>query len=201
MVVPDRNHRRHFLLVGAVAALLLAIAACSPPVSIQELKTRPSGTYAQVLTFRATALEPGPEHVLNVSIDVDPAKLMGWAKTNRAYTTGLAAKLVGPEGTEAKHATLYLPITEQREVGREGNVTQVAYLAAGAPMKNGFRRGAAREAFRFSPAPGQWALTIEMRTVNNADRMMIKAIRTLHLDVLGPKDGDGALSGWTLDAP
>ena len=197
MLVADHGHRRRFS--GWPAFLLcvgLLLAACSPPVSIQSLPTTPSGKYAEVLTFRATATAPGPEHVVTVAADIDPAKLMGWSKTNRAYTAGLAAKLVGPEGFAPRHATLYIPITDQQEVGREGNVTQVAFLPAGSPMENGFRRGEPREAFRFEPTPGEWLLTIEMRTVNNADRNMLKAIRTLHIDVLGPKDGDGALTGW-----
>ena len=168
------------------------------PVPVQTVEARPSGEYAQVLTFNAVAIEKGSRHVLRVGIDVDPAQLMGWAKPNRAYTVGLDAKLDGPGLGTTQHATLYLPITEQQELSRneQTGVVQVAYLAAGEQLPNGFKRGALRDAFRFTPLPGEYTLTVEMRTVNNADKRMIKAIRNLRIEVLGPKNGKGALSDW-----
>ncbi len=184
-------------ILGTALATLAGAVACSPAVSIQTLEVRPSGTYGQVLTFTAAAPAAAAEHVVYVGVDVDPAKLMGWAKGNRPYTTSLAAKLTGPDGT-AKHATLYLPITEQQEVGREGNTVQVAFLPAGKMLDTGFRRGELKEAFRFSPRPGTWTLTIEMRTANNADQMMIKAIRTLRLDVRTTAEAAEALAPWTV---
>ena len=180
-------------------ALLLGSLGCTPKTVVQELSVKPSGTYAEVLTFEARAAGEGPEHVLSVGIDIDPAKLMGWARNNRGYTTGLAAKLVGPDGS-TKHATLYLPVTEQQEVGRDGNTIQVAFVPAGKQQPDGMKRVAAKEAFRLRPAPGPWTLTIEMRTANNADQLMMKAVRAVRLEVVGPDDGT-ALANWKRVAP
>lgn len=199
--IPDRSRSRTLAGSVLVALVLVGLAGvlsalgCTPKGVVQELSVKPSGTYAEVLTFEATAADGGPEHVLSIGIDIDPAKLMGWAKSNRGYTTGLAAKLVGPD-LEAKHATLYLPVTEQKEVGREGNTIQVAFVPAGTQQSDGMKRVAAKEAFRFRPAPGTWTLTLEMRTANNADQMMMKAVRAVRLEVVGPEDGS-ALASWT----
>lgn len=195
---PDRRRFVRTIAVTLVGCVLI-LAGCSPPIAVQTLEVRPSGVYAQVLTFTATATAKGPEHVLQVLVDIDPAKLMGWAKTNRAYTAGLSAKLVGPKG-EPRHSTLYIPITDQQEVGREGNTVQVAFLPAGRALENGFKRGEPKEAFRVEPVPGTYTLTIEMRTVNNADQRMIKAIRNVRLEVLGPSDPAKALANWALVA-
>ncbi len=194
MVDAQRIDRRRFvtlLFVGALAAFV----ACPGPNSFSHTEVRPSGTYGEVLTFASTAPARSGEHVLYASIVVDSAKLMGWAKGNRPYTTSLAAKLTGP-GVE-KHATLYLPITEQQEVGREGATIQVAFLPAGKMSDAGFHVGERKEAFRYRPkGPGDWTLTIEMRTANNADQMMIKAIRTLVLETEGHAESGKEMSAW-----
>jgi hypothetical protein len=169
----------------------------------QHIRFRKSGEYAEVLTFQATATERGPSHLLRVGIDIDPAKLMGWTRPNRAYTVALNAKLVGPGLSSPMYATLLLPIVEQREISRDDSIglVRVAYLTAGKAMPNGFSRGEYRDTLRFAPTPGDWILTIEMRTANNADQRMIKAIRNVRVQVLGPKSGKGALNTWTVVPP
>jgi len=185
--------------IRPVSIALLAIgflAACGSGPTVAVLEQRPAGKNNEVLSWQASASEGGAAHLVRVSIDTDPAKLMGWSRKDVGYRALLDVSARGPAG-ELLKKTVVVPITETHEIGQDGNTIQVAYDAAGTMMDTGFRRGTALDALRFKPTPGDWELSVRVRVISGGNRRALTAIRSVRVELLSRGEGSKALASWT----
>lgn len=182
-------------------ALTLLLTGCGSRTTVAPLDQRPSGKEDQVLSWTAHAAGPGPTHAFRLGIDVDEAKLMGWARTNLQTNVLLDLALTGPD--TARRAVLLFPITQMRQVGKdeERNTVQMAFLGAGELMESGFRRVPSKDAFTAKPSEGDWTLTVRMRVPNGGNTRALWAVRSVRVDVLANADADGVLREWTALEP
>ena len=185
------KHPSISLLRLLLAGVLLAGPGCGAPVST-TLEQRPTGAYGQVLSWSGEVGEVHKRHRVEVEIEIDAAQLLGWAATTHAYAAFLDVRIEG-EGAQAIEEIVPFPVTEEREVGRDENTVQIAYLAAGTVQPSGFRRSERRRAFSFVPGPGTVTLSAHLRTPSGADRRALRAIRAVRLIVSGR---DGVVTDW-----
>jgi hypothetical protein len=175
------------------AVSLLAVAGCSgEPVTVLEVN--PRGVPDEVVSWETTAQSKGPVHLVRVGYDTDPARLMGWSRTDVGYNALLDVSVTGPEGTVSE--TLLMPLTEKRQVGQEGNTMLMAFGAAGIMQETGFRRVASVDAVRFKPVPGDHRIDVRLRVHTGGNRKSLKVLRTLRVEVVTRPDADGALTTW-----
>lgn len=187
---------RHPSWRAGIAALALVLVGCGPTFEAATLEARPTGKYAEVLSWSATATESGPTHKVEVEIEIDEAQLMGWARTTMQYNCYLDVRIEQP-GKEFVEFMLMFPITEERVVSESKDVIQIAYQAAGEVQPSGFRLVPKKTALTFKPVAGENVLSVHLRTPAGADRQALRAIRTVRMRVLTGKDGPKVLSNWT----
>lgn len=188
-----------YLRLTALPSLLLTLlllAGCSSGI-VSTLETRPSGSDEEVVSWTVVADESGPWHTLKVGIDTDAAKLMGWSRTDVGYRVILDVSVTDAKGRVDRKA-LILPITEKREVGREGDTILMSYSAAGVMQDTGFGRVPAVDAVRFKPSPGEHRIDVEIRKPSGGNRRALKVIRTLRVEIVSRTEADGVLTDWTL---
>jgi len=191
---------RHLRIATAscfIIAVLLALAGCSKSV-VTTLEQAPRGRNNEVRGWTATATEAGPRHRVRLTIDLDPAKYMGWARTNVQYRVFLDVRLESPDG-EVKERNLIIPVSEARKVGedKERNIVRIAYGPAGKQLPNGFRRLEPIKLMSFKPVPGEYKLTIRLRVAPGAHRNALWTLRFLRIDLLSREESDGLLTDWT----
>lgn len=180
---------------GTCLILLALAGGCRSTTVLSTLEAQPRGEEDEVLSWDATATCKGPTHLLRASIDTDPANLMGWSRTDVGYRVILDVSVAGPGDTVRK--TVFLPVTEKREVGREGDTIKMAYDAAGTMTDSGFRRGAPLDSVRFVPLPGPHRIDVRLRIPEGGNRRALRVIRTLRVDVVGPEGSRCALTEWS----
>ncbi|HCP48190.1 MAG TPA: hypothetical protein DIU15_19280 [Deltaproteobacteria bacterium] len=151
-----------------------------------------------MLSWAGTTTKKGPRHRIRISLDIDPAKLMGWARTSLQYRVLADVRFHPPKG-EVRTRTLVIPITEARKIGEDPNTgtIRMAHGAAGTPLENGFRRTEPMEAYSVWPKAGDHKISVRMRIEKGANRNALKTIRALRVEVLASGDGGGVLSEWT----
>ena len=189
------------LLPGAHIALLfvLLLLSCSCNTSVvSSLEQRPQGRNHEVRGWTTTATESGPRHKLRLTVDLDPAKYMGWARTNIQYRVLLDVLHEGPDGLSDERV-LIIPISEARQVGEDKsrNRIRLAYGPAGELLPNGFRRLEPFELMSFKPTPGEYKLTIRLRVLTGSNRNALWTLRHLRVDILSREDSEGLLTNWT----
>ncbi len=180
------------LLAPTMSLMLLFLLGCTPKHEAARLEARPSGKYGEKITWVSTATVPGPRHRVDLEVEIDEAQLMGWSKTNIQYNAYLDVRIEQP-GREPVEQILLVPVTERRVISESKEVIQVAYQAAGVMQPSGFRLVQAQTALDFKPVPGEQQLSVHLRTPAGAERMMLKAIRTVRLKVLTSKATTGVL--------
>ena len=188
------NRHSSWHVLGLVVAALMM--GCTPKHEAASLEARPTGKYAEILSWTATATATGPRHRVEVEIEIDEAQLMGWARTSVQYNAFLDVRLEQP-GVEPVETMLLFPITQERTISETAEVIQIAYQAAGVMQPSGFRLVPKAFALSFKPVAGDTTLSVHLRTPAGADRMALKAIRSVRLRVLTGKGGSGVLSAWT----
>lgn len=179
-------------LVFALTILSVLASGCTPKHEAARLEARPSGKYAEILSWTANAAEAGPSHRVEVEIEIDEAQLMGWARSSVQYNTYLDVRLEQP-GVDRVETMLMFPITEERIISQSKEVIQIAYQAAGTMQPSGFRLVPHKVAFAFKPKPGANTISVHIRTPAGADRQALRGIRTARLRVLTGKDGPTVL--------
>lgn len=185
------------ILLLSMASITLASVSCAPATPVATLEVRPAGKVGEILSWTSTALEKGPRHRIRLSVDVDPAKLMGWARTSLQYRVLADVRFHPPEG-EVRTRTLVVPITEARKIGEDPKTgtIRLAHRAAGTLLENGFRRTEPIEAYSVWPKAGHQKISVRMRIEKGANRNALKAIRSVRVEVLARGDGGGVLGEW-----
>ena len=161
-------------------ALIALTVACGPTHS-ERLEAHGGGRYDEVHTWTTEVPDGAGRQRLDVAIEVDPAQLMGWARSDQQYRMILDVRVA--HGDTHRDASLMLPVTEMAKVRDEGDTRIMRLRAAGKITETGFRRGESKTAFTWSPSHGQWTLTVRLRTPSGADRKVLRAVRTLLIDV------------------
>jgi len=188
-----RAATRPFVLI----VLLLLLCGCSQSV-VTSFEQSPKGRNNEVRGWTTTATENGPRHKVRLTVDLDPAKYMGWARTNIQYRIVLDVRLEGPNG-DAQERTLVIPVTEARQVGEDKarNRIRLAYGPAGKLLPNGFHRLEPFELMSFKPVPGVFKLTVRMRVMTGANRNALWTLRYLRVELLSSEGAAGLLTDWT----
>lgn len=183
--------------VALILLLLLLSGGCSSSV-VTSLEQRPKGRNHEVRGWTTTATESGPRHKLRLTVDLDPAKYMGWARTNIQYRVLLDVLLEGPNGLSDERV-LIIPISETHQVGEDKsrNRIRLAYGPAGKLLPNGFRRLEPFGLMSFKPTAGEYKLTIRLRVMTGANRNALWTLRHLRVDILSKEGSDGLLTNWT----
>ncbi len=176
---------------------LLLLSGCGGSGVASTLDVRPTGSDGETLTWTANADATGPWHLLRVGIETDAAKLMGWSRTDVGYRAILDVSVTDAKGRTDREI-LIVPITEKREVGREGDTVLMSYSAAGVMQETGFGRVPAVDAVRFKPSPGEHRIDLQIRTPSGGNRKSLKAIRSVRVEVVSRTEADGVLTDWTL---
>lgn len=178
-------------------AVLLALCGCGRSV-ITTLEQSPKGRNNEVRGWTTTATESGPRHKVRLIVDLDPAKYMGWARTNVQYRVVLDVRVEGPNGL-ADERILIIPVSEARQVGedKKRNKIRLAYGPAGKALPNGFRRLEPFELMWFKPVPGEFKLTIRLRVMSGANRNALWTLRFLRLELVSSEGAEGLLTDWT----
>ena len=181
----------------SLALMLGLLVGCSSDV-VTSLEQQPKGRNHEVRGWTTTATESGPRHKVRLTVDLDPAKYMGWARTNTQYRVVLDVVLKGPNGLSDERV-LMIPVSETRKVGEDKarNRIRLAYGPAGKLLPNGFRRLEPFELMSFKPMPGQYKLTIHMRVLPGAHRNALWTLRHLRIDLLSREGSEGLLTDWT----
>ncbi len=184
------------LLRLAALCLLGLITACSSSV-VSTLEQRPQGRNHEVRGWVTTATTSGPRHKVRLTVELDPAKYMGWARTNTAYRVVLDVVLEGP-GEFREERVLMIPVSELRQVGEDKsrNRLRMAYEPAGTLLSSGFRRLEPFDLMSFKPEAGEYRLTIRLRVLPGANRNALWTLRTLRVELLSSTDQEGLLSDW-----
>ncbi len=177
--------------------LLLGLSACGNPSVVTTLEQSPKGRNNELRGWSATASEHGPRHKVRLTVVLDPAKYMGWARTNIQYRVVLDVRLLAPGG-EARERTLVIPISEARQVGEDkaNNRIRLAYGPAGTLQPNGFHLLEPFDLMSFKPSPGEYKLTIRMRVMTGANRNALWALRHLQVELLSKEGAQGLLTDW-----
>ena len=181
-----------------LSILLFVVASGCANDVVTSLEQRPKGRNHEVRGWTATATEKGPRHKLRLTVELDPAKYMGWARTNTLYRVVLDVLIEGPNGL-SEERVLIVPVSEARQVGEDKsrNRIRLAYGPAGELMPNGFRRLEPFDLMSFSPVPGSYKLTIRLRVLPGAHRNALWTLRHLRIDVLSKDGSDGLLTDWS----
>lgn len=194
----ERPSRLTAFCAPLLAALLLLLASgCGGSGVVSTLEARPAGSDEEVVSWEATAVAPGPWHTLRVGIDTDAARLMGWSRSDVGYRVILDVSVTDAKG-RVDRKPLVLPITEKREVGREGDTILMSYSAAGVMMETGFGRVTPVDAVRFKPSPGGHRIDVTIRIPSGGNRRALKVIRAVRVEVVSRVEGDGVLTEWEL---
>jgi len=190
--------RQRGLSLLALAGMTLSLLSCAPRTPVATLEVRPAGKVGEVLGWTAMATRNGPRHRIRISVDIDPAKLLGWARTSLQYRV-LADVRFHPSEGEVRTRTLVVPITEARKIGEDPKTgaIRMAHSAAGRVLENGFRRTEPIEAYSVWPKAGNQKISVRMRIEKGANRNALKAVRALRVEVLARGDGGGVLREWT----
>ena len=181
---------------------LTLLTACSGSDVVATLEQRPTGVENELLSWTIEGRGAGPRHTVFLGVDIDEAQLMGWARTDRPYGAMLYATLTAPDGTE-QWASVRVPVTEQHQIGEdeEANTVQIAYLAAGAPLPNGYRRVPTVRAFSFKPAAGTHTLSVKLMAPKGGEKKALKGLHTVRAELQSRGGAEGLLTGWTAQPP
>ena len=172
------------------------LCGCSGSV-VTSLEQSPRGRNHEVRGWTTTATESGPRHKLRLTVDLDPAKYMGWARTNIMYRVVLDVVIEGPNGLREERV-LMIPVSEARQVGEDKarNRIRLAYGPAGKLLPNGFHRLEPFDLMSFKPVPGEYKLSIHLRVLPGAHRNALWTLRHLRIDILSKEGCDGLLTDW-----
>ena len=190
------RHLRLTPIIGLLLTLLL-LTGCAGSGVATTLETRPAGSDGEVVSWMATATTTGPWHTVRVGIDTDAAKLMGWSRTDIGYRVILDVSVTDATG-RVDRKPVYAPITEKREVGREGDTILMSYSAAGEMQETGFGRVTPIDAVRFKPSPGEHRIDVTIRLPDGGNRRALKVIRALRVEVVSRREAEGVLTAWDL---
>jgi len=179
-------------------ASLTTSAGCGPHPVVDKLDVRTSGTNKELFRWALEAPEARGKHQVYVSIENDPAKLMGLDAGARTYRAALSLRLEGP-GREPVDMMMALPISEMRPAGEsaDGRTSFIAPKVSGDPLPNGMFLTEPAWAFSFDAAPGQWSLEASLMAPYNTDRRGLQVIRRLHIEMRSRSKGEARLTGWT----
>ena len=199
--MPSRKNRPRAHASGATALaliiFLLALGGCGSSV-VTTLEESPRGRNNEVRGWTTTVTETGPRHKVRLIVDLDPAKYMGWARTNIQYRVVLDVRIEGPDGLSDERI-LIIPVSEARQVGedKKRNTIRLAYGPAGKALANGFRRLEPFELMWFKPVPGEYKLTIRLRVMTGSNRNALWTLRFLRVELLSREGAKGLLTDWT----
>ncbi|MCP4869587.1 MAG: hypothetical protein GY898_12805 [Proteobacteria bacterium] len=116
---------------------------------------------------------------MSVGWEIDPARLMGW-NDGRVQRQALVDVTAG-----GLTETMWLPITAQHEVIRDGQVVGLTYREAGDPQPSGYTRVVPKRVLRFEADGGP--IQVKTRVSSGASTMPLKAIHRVHVEVKGPE--------------
>jgi len=118
-------------------------------------------------------------HTVSIGWDIDPARLMGWSNGGVQYQALVDVSAGGVS------KTIWLPITDEHDVIRDGKVVGRTFREAGDPLPDGYTRVRARRAITFK-ADGA-PIVVHTRVSSGASKMPLKTIRTLRVEIKGPE--------------
>jgi len=187
------------LTIPLTAALLLALAGCSPNVAIDHLEVGTTGVNKEAFRWKLEDSEARGKHQLFVGLENDPAKLMGLDAGARTYRAAVSLRLEKPSG-DAIEKMLALPISEMRPTGEsvDGRTSFIAPQVSGEPQPNGMFRTEPIWAFSFDATPGDWVLEASLMAPYNTDRRGLRVIRKLLIETRSRSHSGAELTGWEL---